>query len=59
MLATLLSMWLVQFPLGYFLTQVSGIGPYGVQWAIIGALAARGTFFAIYFRMGRWKHKEV
>jgi Na+-driven multidrug efflux pump len=59
MLATLLSMWLIQAPLGYFLTQVTGIGVYGVQWAITGALLGRGTFFAIYFRLGRWKRKKI
>lgn len=59
MLATILSMWLIQIPLGYFLPKFSTLGAYGVEWAIAVALLIRGIFFVTYFRMGRWKRKKV
>ena len=59
MLATLISMWAVQIPLGYFLPRVPNFGAYGAEWAIAGALLARGIFFVIYFHSGRWKRKKV
>ncbi|MEK7353817.1 MAG: MATE family efflux transporter [Chloroflexota bacterium] len=59
MLATLISMWAVQIPLGYFLPRFSDLGAYGVEWAIAGALLARGIFFVTYFRLDRWKRKKV
>ncbi|MBI2851176.1 MAG: MATE family efflux transporter [Chloroflexi bacterium] len=59
MLATLISMWAIQIPLGYLLPRFTNIGAYGAEWAIAGALFTRGIFFVIYFRSGRWKRKRI
>jgi Na+-driven multidrug efflux pump len=59
MLTTLLSMWLIQVPLAYFLSKHTGLGVYGVRIAIVSAIVLRGFIYGAYFRTGRWQHKEV
>ena len=59
MLNTLITLWGVQMPLAYFLPQVTGLGVYGVRWAMVAAVVARAAVFAIYFKTGRWKRKMV
>lgn len=59
MLVTVLTMWAVQIPLAYVLPNYTGLGVYGVQWAIVSALILRAITYAIYFRSGRWKRKNV
>jgi putative MATE family efflux protein len=59
MLTTLLTMWLVQVPLAYFLPRITGLGVYGVRWAIVSAIVMRAVIYTTYFRSGRWKRKRV
>ncbi|MBI2836160.1 MAG: MATE family efflux transporter [Chloroflexi bacterium] len=59
MLATLLSMWVVQVPLAYFLPKVTGLGVYGVWWAMAAGVVIRALAFVIYFRTGLWQRKKV
>ncbi len=59
MIVTLVTMWLIQIPLAYYLPQFTELGVQGVQWAIVAALLVRAVFFPVYFRMGRWKGKKV
>ena len=59
MLTTLLTMWLVQVPLAFFLPQFTNLGVYGVRVAIVTAIAMRAVIYTAYFRTGRWKHKRV
>lgn len=59
MLTTLITMWLVQVPMAYILPRVTDLGVYGVRWGIVMAIVLRGVIYTIYFRHGRWKHKEV
>ncbi|MBI4267759.1 MAG: MATE family efflux transporter [Chloroflexi bacterium] len=59
MLATLISMWVLQVPLGYFLPKFTSLGVYGVRWAIVAALVMRAVAFFVYFKSGRWKRKIV
>jgi putative MATE family efflux protein len=59
MLVTLLTMWLIQVPLAYFLPNFTNLGVYGVQWAIVFALVMRAVIYLIYFRLGRWKRKRI
>jgi putative MATE family efflux protein len=58
MLVTLLTMWFVQVPLAYFLSHTF-IGAAGVRWGIEGALVFRGGIYAVYFKKGRWKRKNI
>ncbi len=59
MLITLLSMWLLQVPLAYFLSQHTPLGVYGVRIAIVSAILLRAVIYGTYFRTGRWQHKRI
>jgi len=41
MLVTLLTMWLVQIPLAYILPLTTGLGVYGIRWAMVAAQVLR------------------
>lgn len=59
MLNTLITLWGVQMPLAYFLPKVTGLGVYGVRWAMVTAVILRAVIFAVYFKLGRWKRIKV
>ncbi|UCC18007.1 MAG: MATE family efflux transporter [Dehalococcoidales bacterium] len=59
MIVTLLTMWVIQIPLAWFLPKYTSLGVNGVQWAISIALVFRAFLFAIYFKSGRWKRKMI
>ena len=59
MLTTLVTMWGVQVPMAYFLPKITNLGVYGVRWGIVSAIAMRALIYSIYFKMGRWKRKQV
>ena len=59
MLATLLTIWVVQMPLAFLLPQVTDLGIYGVRWAMVVGMAVGAVAYTTYFRLGRWKSKKV
>jgi len=59
MLITLIGMWVVQLPLAYILSNHTDIGVYGVRWALVVGITIRAISYATYFKLGRWKRKEV
>jgi putative MATE family efflux protein len=59
MLTTLLTMWGVQVPVAYFLSQVDSIGVYGIRWGLVSANVMRAVIYSTYFKMGRWKKKRI
>jgi len=59
MVTTLVTMWGVQVPLAYFLPRVTNLGVYGVRWGIVTAIVMRAGIYAAYFKLGRWKRKQV
>jgi putative MATE family efflux protein len=59
MVTTLATMWGVQVPLAYFLPRFTGLGVYGVRWGIVTAIVMRAVIYATYFKLGRWKRKQV
>lgn len=59
MFVTLLTMWAIQLPLAYFLPRVNNLGVYGVRWAMVIAVVVRAAIFAMYFKIGWWKRKEI
>lgn len=59
MLVTLITMWLVQVPMAYILPKVTDLGVYGVRWGIVTAVVMRSIIYTLYFKHGRWRHKEV
>jgi putative MATE family efflux protein len=58
-LNTMITMWLVQMPLAYWLPRNTVLGVYGVRWAMVAAMVIRAAVFGVYFKMGRWKRKEI
>jgi putative MATE family efflux protein len=59
MIVSLTTGWLVQLPLAYFLPKLWGLEVYGVRWALVVPTIIGAVAYTIYFRMGRWKKKEV
>jgi Na+-driven multidrug efflux pump len=59
MLNILVTMWLIQVPLAYFLPRITNLGVYGVRWGIVTAIVIRAVVYIIYFKTGRWKHQKV
>ena len=59
MIVTLLTMWIIQIPLAWFLPKYTSLGVNGVQWAISIALVARALLFTVYFKSGKWRRKVI
>lgn len=58
-LVVLISIWLVQVPLAFFLSKHTGLGVYGTRWAIAISTLVTAAVYAAYFRMGKWKRKNL
>jgi putative MATE family efflux protein len=59
MAINLLSMWVLEAPLAYGLALWAGFGVTGVWIGRALANLSNGLFFAVWFWVGRWKHKRV
>ncbi len=59
MFVNLLTLWGMEIPLAYGLAQGTGLGITGVWIGRALANLANGLLFAFWFRLGRWKRKEV
>lgn len=59
MLVVLLSVFGVQIPLAFFLSQHTSLGVYGTYWAIVSGTVVMAVCYATYFKLGRWKRKQV
>ena len=59
MFVNLLTLWGLEVPLSYGLSQWTGLGITGVWVGRAIANAANGLLFAFWFRLGRWKKREV
>jgi Na+-driven multidrug efflux pump len=59
MVVNLLTLWGVEAPLAFGMAQWLGLGITGVWWGRAIANTANGLLFAIWFRLGRWKRREV
>ncbi len=51
--------WAVQLPLAFLLPRVTGLGIFGVRWAIVASIFTGTIAYVTYFRLGRWKAKKV
>jgi putative MATE family efflux protein len=59
MVINLFTLWGLQIPLAWILSQVLDWGTLGL-WAGIGAAnVANGIIYAAWFHRGRWKHRKV
>jgi Na+-driven multidrug efflux pump len=59
MVINLLSLWGIQIPVAWFLSQVAGWGTTGLWVGISLANVANGAIYMIWFRRGKWKQREV
>jgi len=59
MAVNLLTLWGLEVPVAYGLSRWLGLGITGVWWGRAVANLANGLLFAVWFRLGRWKQKEV
>lgn len=59
MFVNLLTLWGMEVPLSYGLSQWTGLGITGVWVGRAIANTANGLLFALWFRVGRWKRKKV
>jgi Na+-driven multidrug efflux pump len=59
MLVVLFSMFVVQTPLAFLLTNYSGLGVYGARWAIVAGTVVMAGIYGTYFRLGRWKLRKI
>jgi len=59
MFINLVTLWVLQIPLAWFLSQVAGWGTTGLWAGISAANVANGLIFAFWFKRGRWKERQV
>jgi putative MATE family efflux protein len=59
MVINLFTLWGIQIPLAWILSQVIGWGTVGLWAGISTANVANGLIFALWFKRGRWKQREV
>jgi putative MATE family efflux protein len=59
MVINLLTLWGLQIPLAWLFSSLLGWGTTGLWAGISVANVANGLIFALWFRRGRWKHREV
>ena len=59
MLINVIALWLVQLPLAYLLSQVLGLGPVGIWWAMVGGWGLQFILMTLRYRQGRWKLKQI
>ena len=59
MIVELGHMWVVMVPLAYFLSHKTGLGMFGIRWAVVVGVYAGALGYYIYFRTGKWQFKKV
>ena len=59
MLITLVSLWVVEIPLAYVLSEFTGLGQFGIAWAVVIAMTLRSLAYVPYFYWGRWLRIEM
>lgn len=52
------SIFVVQIPLAFLLTRTD-MGVYGTRWAIVISTSVTAIAYATYFKLGRWKRKNL
>ncbi len=59
MIFSLITAWVVQVPLAFFLPKVGDLGVFGVRWAMSAGFMVSAVLYIVYFRTGRWKRKRI
>jgi putative MATE family efflux protein len=55
----LVIVWIIQIPLGWYLSSHTSLGVFGVRWAVVSGGFINMIAYTIYFRTGRWKKKKI
>lgn len=55
----LFAIFAVQLPVAFFLTKFTGLGVNGTRWAIVTSTVVTAIAYAIYFRLGKWKRRQL
>jgi putative MATE family efflux protein len=59
MIISIVSIWAIQIPLAFVLSQWDTLGFYGIRWAMVAGSVFGAIAYLIYFRKGLWKTKRV
>jgi Na+-driven multidrug efflux pump len=59
MIVVLISMFALQVPLAYLLSNHTSLGVYGTRWAIAIGTVFMAVIYSAYFRIGRWKRRKI
>ncbi|MGB3344403.1 MAG: MATE family efflux transporter [Aequorivita sp.] len=59
MFISIMTLWLVRFPLAYILAHPMGIGPVGIWWSFPISNVIAGIVAFIYFKTGYWKKRVI
>jgi putative MATE family efflux protein len=59
MIISIAVIWVTQIPLAWLLSKYTGLGVYGIRWALVISTAVGALVYFAYFRAGRWKLKKV
>lgn len=59
MAINLITLWAIEVPVALALARWLSLGVTGIFWGRAVANLANGLLFAVWFRRGRWKHKDV
>ncbi|MDN3669050.1 MATE family efflux transporter [Echinicola jeungdonensis] len=57
MFVSLLNLWVIRFPVGYYLAYHTDLGHVGIYWAFPISNWISSTAAFVYFRMGYWKKR--
>jgi putative MATE family efflux protein len=59
MIISMVTLWILQLPLAFFLSRFTSLGVYGVRWAIATGFIVSAIAYISYFWKGRWMSKKV
>ncbi|MBJ7881741.1 MATE family efflux transporter [Gelidibacter salicanalis] len=59
MFISIMTLWIVRFPLAYILSNTMGIGPEGIWWSFPISNFIAGIVAFIYFKTGYWKKRVI
>ena len=59
MVLTLISAWVIQFPLAYILSRHTSLGARGIWWAHPISIVISATICVLWFLRGDWKRTKL
>jgi Na+-driven multidrug efflux pump len=59
MIVSFATIWAIQLLLAFLLSRMTGLGIYGIRWAMVASSFTAAIAYTVYFIVGRWKTKKV